>query len=55
MALYLRTRYQQSRYEFIFSSLAKNSPRLFTSFQAVIRSYETTKLYRDLKLRCAII
>jgi len=55
LALYLRTRLQQSRYEFIFTSLVKNSPRLFTSFQAVIRSYETTKLYRDLKLRCAII
>jgi len=55
LSLYLRTRYQQSRYEFIFTSLVKNSPRLFTSFQAVIRSYETTKLYRDLKLRCAII
>jgi len=55
LALYLRTRFQTSRYEFIFTSLVKNSPRLFTSFQAVIRSYETTKLYRDLKLRCAII
>lgn len=55
MALYLRTRYQTSRYEFIFSSVIKISPRLFTSFQAVIRSYETTKLFRDLKLRSAII
>lgn len=54
-ALYLRTRYQQSRFEFIFTSLVKNSPRLFSSFQAVIRSYETTKLYRDLKLRGAIV
>ena len=54
-ALYLRTRFQQSRFEFIFSSLVKNSPRLFSSFQAVIRSYETTKLYRDLKLRGAIV
>jgi Bardet-Biedl syndrome 5 protein len=51
----LRTRYEQSRYEFIFTSLVKDSPRLFTSFQAVIRSYETTKLYRDLKLRGAIV
>lgn len=54
-ALYLRTRHLQSRYEFIFTSLVKNSPRLFTSFQAIIRSYETTKLYRDLKLRGAIV
>ena len=54
-ALYLRTRFHQSRFEFIFTSLVKNSPRLFTSFQAVIRSYETSKLYRDLKLRGAIV
>lgn len=33
----------------------KNSPRLFTTVQAIYRSYETTKLYRDLKLRGAII
>ena len=28
-----------------------NSPRLFTTIQAVFRAYDTTKLYRDLKLR----
>jgi Bardet-Biedl syndrome 5 protein len=33
----------------------KNSPRLFTTIQAVFRAYETSKLYRDLKLRGAII
>lgn len=32
LALYLRTRFQQARYEFIFSSIVKNNPRLFTSF-----------------------
>ena len=55
MALFLRTRYQQSRYEFIFNSVVTNNLRMFQSYQAVIRSYETTKLYRDLKLRSAII
>lgn len=29
MALYLRTRFQQSRYEFIFSSIVANAPRMF--------------------------
>ena len=43
------------RFEFIFTSLVKNSPRLFTTVQAVFKSYESTKLYRDLKLRGAII
>lgn len=53
--LYVMTKFNQSRFEFIFTSLVKNSPRLFTTAQAVYRSYETTKLYRDLKLRGAII
>ncbi len=49
------TKFNNSRFEFIFTSLVKNSPRLFTSVQTVYRSYETSKLYRDLKLRGAII
>eukprot|EP00971_Amphidinium_carterae_P212549 4218056-Amphidinium_carterae.1 len=49
------TRFNSTRFEFIFTSLVKNSPRLFTTVQAVFKSYETTKLYRDLKLRGAII
>ena len=31
------------------------SPRLFTSVLAVHRAYETTKMYRELKLRTALI
>ncbi len=54
-ALYVLTKYQNSRFEFIFTSLVKNSPRLFTTVQAVLRAYETTKLYRELKLRGSVI
>jgi len=54
-ALFCMTRFNSTRFEFIFTSLVKNSPRLFTTVQAVFKSYETTKLYRDLKLRGAII
>jgi len=54
-ALFVMTRFNQTRFEFIFTSLVKNSPRLFTTVQAVFKSYDTTKLYRDLKLRGAII
>jgi Bardet-Biedl syndrome 5 protein len=46
---------QTSRYEFLFTSLVKNSPRLFTTVQAVLRAYQTSKLYRDLKLRGSIV
>jgi len=54
-ALFLRTKFKETRYEFIFTSLIENSPRLFTSFQSTLRSYESTKLFRDFKIRGAII
>eukprot|EP01041_Mallomonas_annulata_P010263 gene10263-21412_t len=53
-ALYVLAKYN-SRFEFVFTSLVKNSPRLFTTVQAVMRAYETSKLYRDLKLRGSIL
>jgi Bardet-Biedl syndrome 5 protein len=44
-----------ARFEFIFTSLVLNSPRLFTTVQSVMRAYETSKLYRELKLRGSIM
>jgi hypothetical protein len=44
-----------ARFEFIFTSLVMNSPRLFTTVQTVLRAYETSKMYRELKLRGSII
>lgn len=44
-----------AKFEFIFTSLVKNSPRLFTTVQAVLRAYETSRMYRDLKLRGSIL
>lgn len=54
-ALYVLTVGHGANYEFIFTNLVKNSPRLFTTVQAVLRAYDTTKLYRDLRLRGAIV
>lgn len=54
-ALFCMTRFNSTRFEFIFTSLVKNSPRLFVTVQSVYKSYDSTKLYRDLKLRGAII
>ncbi|CAN0397495.1 unnamed protein product [Ectocarpus sp. 12 AP-2014] len=54
-ALCVTSKYNQSRFEFVFTSLVINSPRLFTTVQAVLRAYETSTLYRDLKLRGSII
>jgi len=54
-ALYVMTKYNDSRFEFVFTSLVRQSPRLFTTVQAVYRAYDTSRLFRDLKLRGAII
>jgi Bardet-Biedl syndrome 5 protein len=54
-ALYVMTKYNKTRYEFIFTSLVKGSPRLFTTIQAVYKAFNSTRLYRDLKLRGAIV
>lgn len=60
MSLVVMTRFQNTRFEFVFTSLVdaesgKMSERMFASVQAIYRSYSTSKLYRDLKLRGAII
>lgn len=49
------TKYNNSRFEFVFTNLVRQSPRLFTTVQAVYRAYDTSRLYRELKLRGAII
>lgn len=54
-ALFLMTKFNGARYEFVFTSLVKSSPRLFTTVQTVFRAFETSKLYRDLKLRGAAV
>ncbi|PVD30948.1 hypothetical protein C0Q70_10224 [Pomacea canaliculata] len=54
-ALYVLCKCNNTRFEFIFTNLVPGSPRLFTSVISVHRAYETTKLYRDLKLRGALI
>jgi Bardet-Biedl syndrome 5 protein len=54
-ALYVNTKYNNSRFEFVFTYLVQESPRLFTTVSAVWKAYDSSRLYRDLKLRCAII
>ena len=54
-ALYILTRFNGSRFEFIFTNLVKDSPRLFTSVQAVSRAYDMTRPYRDVKIRSAVV
>lgn len=44
-----------TRYEFTFTYLVPESPRLFTTVLAVWKAYDSSRVYRDLKLRSAII
>jgi len=54
-ALYVNTKFNNSRFEFVFTYLVQESPRLFTTVTSVWKAYDSSRLYRDLKLRCAII
>ncbi|KAK9410702.1 kelch-like 41 [Crotalus adamanteus] len=54
-ALYILTKCNNTRFEFIFTNVIPGSPRLFASVISVHRAYETSKMYRELKLRSALI
>ena len=50
-AVYVLTKFQSQRFEFIFTSLGKNTSGLFQTLMAVFKAYDNSRLYRDLKLR----
>ncbi|KAL0237458.1 hypothetical protein PCE1_000855 [Barthelona sp. PCE] len=54
-ALYILCRTTECNFQFIFTSIVPDSPRLFTTLQTVYRAFETSRAYRDLKLRGAIV
>ncbi|GBF88644.1 hypothetical protein Rsub_01543 [Raphidocelis subcapitata] len=56
-ALYLLTRHGSQRYEFVFTALAPGSggPELLAVVQGVSQAYEASRLYRELKLRGAVV
>ncbi|KAK7063197.1 Bardet-Biedl syndrome 5 protein [Halocaridina rubra] len=54
-ALYILTKANNTRFEFIFTNLIPGSPRLFTSVIGVYKAYNSSKMYRELKLRGAIV
>ncbi|CAE1323438.1 BBS5 [Acanthosepion pharaonis] len=53
-ALYVLAK-SQTRFEFIFTNLVSGSSRLFTSVIAIHRAYDTSRMYRQLKLRGALV
>ncbi|KAK9499110.1 hypothetical protein O3M35_003617 [Rhynocoris fuscipes] len=54
-ALHLLTKVNNSRFEFIFTNLVSGSTRHFTSVMGVHKAYLSSKPYRELKLRGAVV
>ena len=49
------TRYSKTKFEFIFTNLVRDTPWLHGLIKNVARAYETSRLYRDIKLKGSII
>ncbi|CAH2054098.1 unnamed protein product, partial [Iphiclides podalirius] len=54
-ALYVLAAFKNNKYEFVFTNLSPNCVRHYTSVVGVHKAYAGSRLYRDLKLRSAII
>ncbi|CAJ0941154.1 unnamed protein product, partial [Mesorhabditis belari] len=54
-SLYIMAKAPSTRFEFIFTALNPGNVRLFTTVMSIHRAYETTKMYRELKMRGAVV
>lgn len=54
-ALYVMTKFNNQRFEFIFTAISKSTEGLFATVMAVFKAYDASRLYRDMKLRGALI
>nr|CAD7427699.1 unnamed protein product [Timema monikensis] len=54
-ALHILTKSNNTRFEFIFTNLTVGSMRHFTSVLGIHKAYTSSRMYRELKLRGAII
>lgn len=54
-SLFILTKLNNVRFEFIFTYLVPGSPRMFQAVMAVHKAYESSKLYREIKLRGAVL
>lgn len=50
-SLYVLTKHNQQRFEFIFTALTEGSPSLPAAVQALVAAYEASRPYRELRLR----
>uniref|UniRef100_A0A914CAB6 Bardet-Biedl syndrome 5 protein n=1 Tax=Acrobeloides nanus TaxID=290746 RepID=A0A914CAB6_9BILA len=54
-SLYLMARNATTRFEFVFTCVNPAHTKLFTTVIGIHRAYETSKLYRELKMRGALV
>ncbi|CAK1545416.1 unnamed protein product [Leptosia nina] len=54
-ALYVLATFRDNKYEFVFTNLAPNCIRHYTTVTTVHKAYVASRLYRDLRLRGAIV
>jgi Bardet-Biedl syndrome 5 protein len=54
-ALYVLTKFSHSKFEFIFSHENRHVPRLFSTVQSLYNAFDTSRLFRDIKLRGGIM
>eukprot|EP00879_Flechtneria_rotunda_P011539 GHRR01012053.1.p1 GENE.GHRR01012053.1~~GHRR01012053.1.p1 ORF type:complete len:282 (+),score=58.94 GHRR01012053.1:291-1136(+) len=54
-AVFVLTRQNQQRFEFIFTALADSKPGLASAIQLLLSAYEGSRLYRELRLRGALL
>lgn len=54
-ALFVLTKFSHSKFEFIFSHDNRQVPRLFSTLQSLYNAFDTSRLFRDIKLRGGIM
>jgi len=54
-AMCISTKCNNNRFEFIFTNESSGTANLFSTILAVYKAYDSSKLYRDLKLRGALV
>ncbi|CAF1022981.1 unnamed protein product [Rotaria sp. Silwood1] len=54
-SLYLLTKSGSSRYEFIFTNLISGSSAMLNSVVAVHKAYDSSRLYREIRLRSSLL
>lgn len=54
-SVYLLTKSGSSRYEFIFTNLVAGSSAMLNSIVAVHKAYDSSRLYREIRLRSSLL